>query len=98
VWKVILVTFEVFTAVTMKNAVLWNVTPRGSCKNRNFTANVPTSLILVTLMTEPLRSSETSFLQEPHGIISEKTAFVKVILVVGITRIPKQWVQRGKRP
>jgi hypothetical protein len=27
------VSFQVFTAVTMKNSVLWDVTPRGSCKN-----------------------------------------------------------------
>jgi hypothetical protein len=26
--------FMVFTAVTMKNAVFWDVTPRGSCKNQ----------------------------------------------------------------
>jgi hypothetical protein len=25
--------FEVFTAVTMKNGVFWDVTPCGSCKN-----------------------------------------------------------------
>jgi hypothetical protein len=31
-----LVRFEVFTAVTMKNAVFWDVTPCGSCKNRPF--------------------------------------------------------------
>jgi cytidine deaminase len=30
------VKFEVFTAVTMKNGVLWDVTPCGSCKNRRF--------------------------------------------------------------
>jgi hypothetical protein len=30
------VRFEVFTAVTMKNAVFWDVTPCGSCKNRYF--------------------------------------------------------------
>jgi hypothetical protein len=28
------VRFEVFTAVTMKYAVFWNVTAGGSCKNR----------------------------------------------------------------
>jgi hypothetical protein len=28
--------FEVFTAVTMKNGVFWEVTPCGSCKNRRF--------------------------------------------------------------
>jgi hypothetical protein len=27
---------EVFTAVTIKNAVFWNITPCGSCKNRRF--------------------------------------------------------------
>jgi hypothetical protein len=27
------VRFEVFTAVTMKNGVFWDVTPYGSCKN-----------------------------------------------------------------
>jgi hypothetical protein len=31
-----LVRFGVFTAVTMKNGVFWDVTPRGSCKNRSF--------------------------------------------------------------
>jgi hypothetical protein len=30
------VRFEVFTAVTMKNAVFWGVTSCGSCKNRRF--------------------------------------------------------------
>jgi hypothetical protein len=30
------VRFEVFTAVTIKNAVFWDVTPRGSCKNGRF--------------------------------------------------------------
>jgi hypothetical protein len=30
------VRFEVFTAVTMKNDVFWDVTPCGSCKNRHF--------------------------------------------------------------
>jgi hypothetical protein len=28
--------FEGFTAVTMYNGVSWDVTPRGSCKNRRF--------------------------------------------------------------
>jgi hypothetical protein len=30
------VRLEVFTAVTMKNGVFWDVTPCGSCKNRRF--------------------------------------------------------------
>jgi hypothetical protein len=28
--------FEVFTVVTMKNGVFWDVKPCGSCKNRRF--------------------------------------------------------------
>jgi hypothetical protein len=28
--------FEVFTAVTMKNGVFWDVTPCGFCKNERF--------------------------------------------------------------
>jgi hypothetical protein len=32
------VRFEVFTAVTMKNGVFLDVTPRGSCNNRRFGA------------------------------------------------------------
>jgi hypothetical protein len=35
---------EVYTAVTMKNAVFWDVTPRGSCKNRTFRRNISPSL------------------------------------------------------
>jgi hypothetical protein len=65
--------YEVFTAVTMKNGVLWDVTPCGCCENRRFvlrrvrqlllTASVvPISPILVTLMKEKPSSSETSVL------------------------------------
>jgi hypothetical protein len=66
------VRFEVFTAVTMKKGVFWDVMPCGSCKNQVFlhsvcwllvTASViPSSPILVTLMKEALISSETSVL------------------------------------
>jgi hypothetical protein len=45
------------------------------------TANVPSSLILVTLMMEALSSSETSVLQEPHGVTSQKTPFFIVTAV-----------------
>jgi hypothetical protein len=37
------------------------------------TSVVPSSLILVTLMKEVLSSSETSVIQEPHGVTSQKT-------------------------
>jgi hypothetical protein len=58
------VRFEVFTAMTMKNAVFCDVTPCGPCKNRLLvTANiVPNSQILVTLIMDALSSSETSVL------------------------------------
>jgi hypothetical protein len=32
----VIVIFEVFTAVIMKNGVSWNVTPCGTCKSRRF--------------------------------------------------------------
>jgi hypothetical protein len=44
--------------MTEKNGVFWDVTPCGSV----VTANVPSSQILVTLMMEAQRSSETSVL------------------------------------
>jgi hypothetical protein len=56
----VLVRFEVFTAVTTKNGVFWDVLR--SVHRVLVTANaVPSSPILVTLM-EALRSSETSVL------------------------------------
>jgi hypothetical protein len=42
---------------------------------------VPSSPILVTLMMETLRSSETRFLQVTHGVTSQKTPFFKIIAV-----------------
>jgi hypothetical protein len=100
-------TILVFTAVTMKNAVFWYVTPCGYCKNRVseersasiitvtrigeflrsmrrllVTANdVPSSLILVILMMEALRSPKRRFLQEPRSITSQKTAFFIITAV-----------------
>jgi hypothetical protein len=66
------VRYEVFTAVTMKNGVFWDVTPCGSCKNLVFLRSVrwllvpacvvPSSPILVILMKDAPGSSETSVL------------------------------------
>jgi hypothetical protein len=36
---------------------------------------VPSSLLLSTLIMEAIRSSESPFLQEPHGVTSQKAAF-----------------------
>jgi hypothetical protein len=63
----LLVRFEIFTAVTMKNCVFWDVTPCGtdvsnarSVRRLLVAASVvPSSPILVTLMKEALGSSET---------------------------------------
>jgi hypothetical protein len=52
---IFIVRFEVLTAVTMKNGVFWNVTPRGSCKNRRFG-------VTWCLLHQALSSSETSVL------------------------------------
>jgi hypothetical protein len=58
------VKFEVFTAVTMKNGVFWDVTPCGVFRSVRrllvATSVVPSSPILVALMKEALVSSETS--------------------------------------
>jgi hypothetical protein len=70
------VRFEVLTAVTMKNAVFWNVTlwlsEEPTFRRNEFVRNplrlrvtaniVPSSPILVILMMEAIPSAETSFL------------------------------------
>jgi hypothetical protein len=35
-YQIFFLRFEVFTVMTMKNAALWDVQPRGSCENRRF--------------------------------------------------------------
>jgi hypothetical protein len=45
------VSFEVLTAVTMKNGVFWDVTPCGSCKNR-VSEVLSASFIRVTRIVE----------------------------------------------
>jgi hypothetical protein len=42
---------------------------------------VPSLPILVTMMIKALHSSETSTLEEPHGVTSQKTAFFIVTAV-----------------
>jgi hypothetical protein len=44
-------------------------------------ANVPSPSILVNLMMEAIRSSETSVLTEPHVVSSQNTAFFIVTAV-----------------
>jgi hypothetical protein len=66
---------------TLNNAVFWDVT---SCSVLRLlvSANVILrSPILVTLMMEAIRSSETSVFQEPQGVTSQRTAFFIVTAV-----------------
>jgi hypothetical protein len=96
----------------MKNAVLWDVTSRGSCKKQRFsgmyhlhhqcdkkrrawstlqahsvlqllvTANVvPGSPILVTFITEALRSSETSLLTRATWHNTPEDGILRKLLV-----------------
>jgi hypothetical protein len=61
----ILVRFEVFTAVTMKNGVFWDVTPCGSCKNRRFGGTLhlhhQTDIPKITLGISSQRASVASY-------------------------------------
>jgi hypothetical protein len=62
---VYLVGFEVFTTVPITSAVLWDVTPCGSCKNRRFGVSS-----ITILMMEAKRYSRTSVLTQatrPHS-------------------------------
>jgi hypothetical protein len=60
--NLLLVRFELFTAVTIKNTVFWDVRPCGSCKNRRFGGAQCLHHQGDTLMMEALSSSETSVL------------------------------------
>jgi hypothetical protein len=130
---------KVFMSVTMKNAIFWDVTPCGSCKNERFrrtycirqkadknrragnklvvtnnrsilqrifirgmlrllaTSNVSNSPILVTLMMEAIRSSETSALTRPtwrnipedsilHGKLTLKYIFFHLQFTTQLSR------------
>jgi hypothetical protein len=126
-----LVRFEVFTAVTMKNVVCWDVTPCGSCKNRRlggtwrllhqddknrwsrnntscnwyfFVAYVGCQLQLVLLLVHRFLSPwwrrrqvppRRRFLQEPHGVTSQKTTFFISCLVRRTSKSPGLiWIWR----
>jgi hypothetical protein len=43
--------FEVFTVVTTKNGVFWDVTPCGSCKNRCFDCELQLTFLVHRLLS-----------------------------------------------
>jgi hypothetical protein len=55
---------------------------------------VPSSPILVTLMTEALSSSKSRILQEPHGVTSQRMPFFTVILLTVSAYLPLRSVPR----
>jgi hypothetical protein len=74
--------FDVVTAVTMKNTAFWDVTPYGPCKNRRF--GRPCDLhhqgdkngeLRTTLAVTSNRNTL------PHGVTFQKTAFFIVTAV-----------------
>jgi hypothetical protein len=71
----------------MNNAAFCAVMSCGSCKNRLLvTANVPSSPIIVTVMIETIRSSETLVLKA-QGVTSHKTAFI-LITAASLLTVP----------
>jgi hypothetical protein len=80
-------------AVTMKNAVLWDVTPCGSCKNRRSgecivsiiritrIGKLGTMLILVTLMMDATHSFEMSVLTRStwRNITEDSSSFLQTV-------------------
>jgi hypothetical protein len=114
-YKITVARFEVFTAVTMKNALFWEVKARGSHKNRRFggtyrlhhqgeknrrtrnyvyivflfsvlkllvTANIVLSCwFLPPWLWRSCVLPKRRFLQEPHSVTSQKTAFFKITVI-----------------
>jgi hypothetical protein len=64
---------------------------RCSVRRLIVTANVPSSPILVTLMMELLVPPKCWFLQEPHGVTSQKTAFFKLTLHSNLRLLNDVW-------
>jgi hypothetical protein len=52
----------------MKNAVFWDLTPYDTCKNRRFGGRI-------VLWWRRYVLPKCRFLHDPHGVISQKTAF-----------------------
>jgi hypothetical protein len=65
----------------MKNAVFWDVTPCGSCKNRQFGGRIA-SIIRVTRIGDLGTTLKNGvFWFKPHGVTTQKTPFFIVTAV-----------------
>jgi hypothetical protein len=69
--------FEVFTVLTMKNAVFWDVTPCGSCDTASHPRRGLSSISTVFKLWFACHICfiKHRFLQEPRGVTSQKMAF-----------------------
>jgi hypothetical protein len=76
--------------VTMKIAVFWDVTPRGSCKSRRF-GGTYRPIIRMKRIRQLGDAGDVPpkrlFLQEPYGVTSQKTAFFKASLLLNTTSL-----------
>jgi hypothetical protein len=68
------VRFDVFTVVTMKKAVFWDIMPRVSCKNRRFVRKLRLHHQGDKNQWRRYVSPKRRFLQESHCVTSQKTA------------------------
>jgi hypothetical protein len=67
---------EVFTAVTVKNSIFWDVTQQMFHRNAAYFG-----LVLSTQWWRRYIPQKHQFLQEPHGVTPQKTAFFIVISI-----------------
>jgi hypothetical protein len=78
--------FRVHTSPSLRNVVVWDVTPCGCCLNRRFGGSYHihyqgkenSSPILSTLTIRRNVTPKRRFLQDPYGVTSQKTAFSKI--------------------
>jgi hypothetical protein len=74
----------------LKNAVLWNVKPCDSCSKRATRHHIP------EVLTSHMISHPRRFLQEPHDVTSQKTAFF-VVTGVNTSNLRQNIVPTGTR-
>jgi hypothetical protein len=82
---------EVFTAVTMKDAVFWNVEQSTYCENRRFGGTC------LLHLQEETRSSKTPVPTYLHGATSQKKAFSMISLIPTIYIWQSQFPHRVRR-